>query len=181
MYAKINVFFISLLFVLTSCSSTDKTDIKIPRLPRHVIAEVQKHLPIETSQGGHVTEEKQKIPLLGFKTTYTIQNSEELLKLYKEVYLKLATAMTPEEETSSWEGKLFIKKQPKVWLSFSNSSKTDMFPAPPAIALISMGPGGILGLSYWNSKTRRLERKSETSLCELFKEELSSDGLKQEG
>ena len=132
------------------------------------------------TSGGHATQEKQKIPMIGFKTTHTIQSTEELLSLYKEVYFLMATAMTPEEETSSWENRLFIKKQPKVWLSFSNSSKTEMFATPPSIALICMGPGGTLSLSTWNAKTRHLDDQDKTSLRELFKEELASDDTKQE-
>ena len=172
--------FLPLLSMLTSCSASSESEIKIPQIPSHILKKIESQHPLMASSGGHATQEKQKIPMIGFDTTHTIQSTEELLNLYKEVYFLMATAMTPEEETSSWENRLFIKKQPKVWLSFSNSSKTEMFATPPSIALISMGPGGTLSLTSWNAKTQRRYKSSETSLRELFKDELASDDTKQE-
>jgi len=166
---------LSLLPLLVGCGNGERERPVIPSIPRSALTNIERQLPVVVSERGHVTEDGRKIPLIGFDTTQTVRSNKDLLDLYKEIYKRLATAMKPSKETETWETRLFINKEAKVWVGLSNDGDTGMFAPRPAIALISMGPKGTLGLSFWNSDSQRLVREDETSLRELFAEELALD------
>jgi len=170
-------FFTMLLPMIVSlmgCSDAGAKCIIIPKIPHHAINQVESQLHLRVESRGHVTQEGLKIPLIGFDTTQTIHDNTEVLRLYKKAYEVLATSMALDEEANSWENRLFKSEQPRVWLSLANVGEKTSFSSRPYIAFIAMGPKGTIGLSYWNTESERLVEEDETSLRELFVEELAS-------
>jgi len=165
--------FLTLVLGLFCACEPEKTNPSIPQIPKDTIRDTQKNWGVSLVARGHVTEDEQKIPLIRFESYEPTTSISKALGQYKGLYLELVQGMS--HQNDSINEVLFRNSVPRVCLSLVFADSVGKRVVKPYVAHITMGPAGQLIVSSIDPKTDRYDDIGESSLRELFAEELASD------
>lgn len=167
------IFFLVLTGTIMTLLQPSSSKQKTPGIPLVAIQEIEHELNLIAKALGHVTEDGLKIPMIRLESYKKTKSIDDALSQYKKAYFELSNLMN--HQSISINNTLFNESIPRICLSLVFADSSSKGVKSPYVSYIGMGPKGLLVVSSIDHETDRYRDIYETSLRELFKEELSLD------